>query len=619
MAIGPGASNAGGDAGGVGSDPQMLDPSRSYPHPFFSISDKYIPNTMKEMFRWAMYVYSTNGNFAQVIRKMSSYATTELVYNTKDQKGLTQWKEMFERTLKYQRVERQLLLDFFTYGNAFVRFLYPKQRMLACPKCKKSQPIANVDYSFNNFRFQGKCPGCAYIGALDVYDRPIKNRSRLKLIRIDPRYIQPLHEPVSGETEFLYSVPRALANRIREGSNKRAHIRVILENVPLEVITAVEKNYLIRFPNDAIFHLKWDSISRDDNSMGEIPFLAVFKMIWLYATLLRGQEAISLEHILPWLMVSPATTSGGTDPISNFSMEGWMSFIRDALPRWRRDPNFVAVAPFPVNAVQLRGDAKSLDNWQGMQHVRETISGGMGFPESLLFGGTNYSGGSVELRILENDFKNIGSILDQLLGEFIMPKIIRYFSYPKIEIHHQPFKMADDVAQRQMFMALHQTGVLSEQKLGSEFGINFEEERERIKNEMEIRTELQRQMQLQDAETQAAIRLIMARAEYDAQQIMMTGQDPKATKDETEKTPFGNQGQKFQSSPEVIKMQAQSFMRTTPATAREGVLAQISISNPSYAAAIRKEMASLERQMAPQQAPPAPAQKPPRRSALNAR
>ena len=78
MAVGPGSSNSGGGSGGLGSDPQLLDSSRNYPHPFFGISDKYIPNTMKEMFRWAMYVYSTNGSVNQTIRKMAGYVTTQM-------------------------------------------------------------------------------------------------------------------------------------------------------------------------------------------------------------------------------------------------------------------------------------------------------------------------------------------------------------------------------------------------------------------------------------------------------------------------------------------------------------------------------------------------------------
>jgi len=615
MSMGPGSSNAGGALGGLGNDPQLLDASRAYPHQFFSISDKYIPNTMKELFRWAMYIYSTNGSVNQTIRKMAGYVTTELVYNDADSKVVDNWKNIF-KIVEYTRFEKLMLLDYFTYGNAFARFMYPKQRMLKCKKCSAAEPIHNLSYSFRSFRFHAKCPKCSYEGPMDAYDRPTRNKSRFKLIRIDPRYIQPIYEPVSGETEFLYAVPRALANRIRDGSKNKASIRVILENVPLEVITAVEKGHLIKFPSDTIYHFKWDSISRDDNSLGEIPFLAVFKTVWLYNTLWRAQEAVSLEHVLPWLMVSPATTSGGVDPIGNFNMEGWTSFMREAIPRWRRDPNFIAIAPFPVNAVQLRGDAKGLDNWQGLQHLRETIAGGMGIPESFLYGGATYTGQAVELRVLENEFRNIVNQLDTFLTDFTIPKIIRYFRYKRIDIHHQQFKMADDVQQRQMLVTLHQSGIVSEQTVASEFGLNYAMEKAQIAKELEERAALQRNIQLRDAEVQAEIQVIMAKAQTRVNQILTSGGATDDSETGDKNAPFGNQGQTFMTNPDVLTMQAQNFLRTRSPMVREQELAMLDQTNPTYAKRIRQEMERVTKSSTK----PAelPVQRPPRASPARA-
>lgn len=607
MALGPGSASSSGSAFSGQGDPQLLDQSRAYPHQFFSISDKYIPNTMKELFRWAMYIYSTNGSVNQTIRKMAGYVTTDLVYNSEDEKSVDNWKSVL-RTIEYQRFEKLMLLDYFTYGNAFARFMYPKQRMLACPKCKHADPIDNHDYKFASFRFQSVCNKCGYSGPMDAYDRPTRNKAKLKLIRIDPRYIQPIHEPVSGSTEYLYSIPRALANRIREGSKNRASLRVILDNVPLEIITAVEKGHLIKFPKDTIYHFKWDSVSRDDNSLGEIPFLAIFKTVWLYNTLWRAQEAVSLEHVLPWLMVSPASTGGGVDPISNFNMESWTSFMKEAIPRWRRDPNFVGIAPFPVNAVQLRGDAKGLDNWQGLEHLRASIAGGMGIPESFLYGGSQYSAASVELRVLENEFRNIVTQLDTFLEDFTIPKLIRYFRFKRIDIHHQQFKMADDVQQRSMMLQLHQSGVASEQRVATEFGLNYAQERKLITMELEERAKLQRRVQLADAEVQAEIQVIMAKAQARAQQIMQTGGTDESDH-EPEVKPFGNQGQTFTTNPEALRMQAQMFLKTRTPMMQERELQQISQTNPAYAKAIQAE---VERLKAKPSAAPLPAQLPSR-------
>lgn len=593
-------------------DPFLADAQRNYPHAFFSISDKYIPSTMKEMFRWAQYVFTINPQFAQIIRKMAGYVTTDLIYSCRSPDSEKLWRTMLDRTLKYKNMEMNLLLDLFTYGNGFCRFIYPKQRVLECQKCKNKQLIGDVDYSFEGFRFNGKCDKCGREGQMNAYDRPLRNRTMLKLVRIDPRYIQPIYEPITSSVEYLYSVPKALASRIREGSKREKKIRVILENVPLEVIAAVEKGHLIKFPQDAIYHLKYDSISRDDNSFGDVPFLPAFKMIWLYHTLWRAQEAVSLEHVLPWTLLSPTTTAGGQDPVYNVNLAKWKSFMSEAILRWRRDPNFVALSPFAVQPVNIRGDAKSLDNWQGLEHLKGVISAAMGVPESFLYGGATYSGGSVELRVLENDFRNIILQLDNMLREFTIPKIARYFNFPKDDIRHEDFKMADDVQQRQMLISMHQMGVVSQKTVLDEFGYDPAEEQLRMEKELEERSRLQREIQLKDAETQAEALKIQAKAQYEANQIMQTGKAPDDNEEE-EQVPFGNQGLTYLTNPDVIRMQARNFMATRTPVQREYELSQIRRSNPDYAKAIENEM--RQAQSGIDKVKPLPEQKPPRRDA----
>jgi len=606
-----------GAGGGMGSqrDPFLADAQRNYPHAFFGISDKYIPTTMKEMFRWAQYVFTIHPIFAQIIRKMSSYVVTELVYTCKSEASENLWKELLEKTLKYGRMEKNLLLDLFTYGNAFTRFIYPKQRILECTRCKNKHAINSIDYTFEGYRFHGKCRRCGYRGAMNAYDQAIKNRAQIKMVRIDPRYIQPIHEPITDSIEYLYSVPKALATRIREGSDRKKKIRVILENIPLEVISAVEKGHLIKFPSDAIYHLKFDSISRDDNSFGDIPFMPAFKVIWLYHTIWRAQEAVSLERILPWTMVSPASTSGGQDPVYNVNLSKWKSFIQEAIMRWRRDPNFVALAPFAINQVNLRGDAKALDNWQGLDHLRSLITASMGVPESFLFGGSTYSGGSVELRVLENDFKSIVLQLNNMLQEFTIPKMVRYFGLAKENIRHKNFKMADDVQQRQLLLSMKQMGDVSRKTLLSEMGFDPEKEDIRLEQELLERARLQRDIQLKDAEVQAEAMKIQAKAQFEAEQLAQTGENPD-DRPTAEGQGFGNQNQTFTTNPDLIQMQVNNFLATRTPMQRERELMEIAKTNPEYARRIREAITSAD--MRARGVKPAPEQKPPRRGPGNA-
>jgi hypothetical protein len=339
-------------------------------------------------------------------------------------------------------------------------------------------------------------------------------------------------------------------------------------------------------------------------------------MIWLYHTLWRAQEAVSLEHVLPWMLLSPTTTAGGQDPVYNINLSKWKSFMNEAILRWRRDPNFVALSPFAVQPVNLRGDAKALDNWEGLDHLKTVISAAMGVPESFLYGGATYSGGSVELRVLENDFRNIILQLDNMLREFTIPKIARYFNFPKDDIHHKDFKMADDVAQRQMLISMHQMGVVSQKSVLDEFGFDPELEQRRMEKELEERSRLQREIQLKDAETQAEMLKIQAKAQYEANQITQTGKDPNEDASKEEKQPFGNQGKTFTTNPDVIRMQARNFMATRTPQQRGYELNMLRRTNPEYASAIENEMKQAQGSL--DKLKPLPEQRPPRRGAEKA-
>ena len=605
MTLGGAGSDSGG--GGFSRDGGGADVNGNYPHPFFGISDKYIPTTQKEMYRWVQYVYTINPIFSRVINKMAGYVTTDLIYDIEDPPAEKFWRTMLEKTIGYKLMEKLALLDLLSFGNSYIRFMYPKQRMLICPNCGQRYPINNIDYTFSGFRFRGRCTACSYSGVLKAEDKPTRNRTKIKLIRLDPRYVQPIHEPISGATEYMYSVPKSLANLLREGANRKTKLEVILENIPLEVIEAVEKGYLIKFPADSIYHLKWHSISRDDNSLGDIPFLPVFKVIWLYHTLWRAQEAVSLEHTLPWTFLSPAATSGGQEPIMNYDLAGWNQFMRETLMRMRRDPNYIAMTPFPVQEVNLRGDAKALDNWQGLEHLKEAIATGMGIPPSFLFGGATYSSASVELRVLENDFKNILLQLDDMLEDFVVPKIARYFSVKKEEIYHEDFKMADDIQQRQLAVALFDKGVISEEKLSIDLGYDPEEERVKRDEELRHKMKVQREMMIAEAEAQAEITKIQAKAQYEANQIMQTGQDP-SEEPEQEEAQFGNSNRTFTNNPDILKMQVQRFLQTRTPLQRQRELETIRATNPEYARSIEKSMAETDSRMAAIK--PLPVQKP---------
>ncbi len=526
-----------------------------YPHPFFSISDKYIPTTAKEMYRWAQYIYSINPIFSQIITKLAGYVTTNLVYNHDSTEAIDKWKEMLDGQLQYKRFEKRMLLDLLTYGNSFAQFIWPHEKYLNCPKCKEKLLLRRTKWKFDNMEFNAKCK-CGYSGKMKAEEKLIKNRKKIKLLRIDPRLIQPIFEPVTQTYAYTYTVPKQVAAVLRSGTTRRHHIDLFVRELPLAVIDAVKNNALVKFDNKSIYHMKSDSISQDDESLGAIPFLPIFKTIWLYHTIWKAQEAVSLERILPWTAVSPRA-SASQDPIGQINLSEWRDNIEHFIQRWRKDPNFIGTMPYPMDVVNLRGEGKALDNWNGLTHLRDVMAGGMGVPPSFMFGGSVYSGANVELRVLENDMRNYVLMLEDMLRHFVVPNLRTHASLPRVEIRHENFKMADDIQQKSLIVSLRQEGLISEETLVTELGFDFGKETERVKNEQRERS-LQQMQQLRE---QQEIQLEFLRKQ-NQEQLKMTKvqmQMQMQMQQEAEQTAMQQQAQMMQDNPEMAAMmQAQS-------------------------------------------------------------
>ena len=99
--------------------------------------------------------------------------------------------------------------------------------------------------------------------------------------------------------------------------------------------------------------------------------------------------------------------------------------------------------------------------------VTNQVLAGMGVPNEFIFGGLQWSGASVSLRMLENQFINYRTMMQQVL-DWVVENIVTYFGYPSISVKMQNFKMADDIAQKQVVIGLAQTQVLSNETMLNE-------------------------------------------------------------------------------------------------------------------------------------------------------
>jgi len=442
-----------------------------YPNSFFDLSQQYMPPTIKELFRWCTFYFYNSPLIGSAIKKVSRYPITDMIFEDEHDSVKSMWQKIFNDILRIKDRLMEVNLDYHVYGNAFVSMHLPFTRFLICGSCNYRAPINQWDWAYRGsaFSFVGKCSRCSTHGEVTVKDSPYKDLNGIRLIRWNPENIQLKFNEYTGRYTYMYTVPAKLKNAIMRGDKD------ILEDIPLIVLDAVKKRRMIRFNQDSLKHLKNPTLAEQDQGWGKPTIIHVLKDMYYFYTLRRAQEAIALEHIVPFDIIHPMPNAQ-QDPYVHTDLASWRRQIEQMITRHRRDVNFKAVIPIPVGFGRLGGDGKALLLGPELSYVTQTVVGGMGIPQEFLFGGLNFTGSSISLRTLENDFiQNRSQLLD--LCQWISHKIRIWSGLPALKtMRFADFRMADDIQRNQQLIGLNAQGKVSDQTLLTELGYDYDHE-----------------------------------------------------------------------------------------------------------------------------------------------
>ena len=492
-----------------------------YPSPFFDISSNYIPKTVKETFEWCYRYQKTNPIVNTITTKLATYSITDLMYNS-DSPGLeANVKEMFENQMLIKAYLASVNLDRYTYGNGFSSVRFPLRKMLHCPKCQAIQSQKETKrYTWKNFQVNYVCKSCKNNVIAKVTDEYVKSAREIKLIRWSPKNITIRHIEATGKEEFFYSIPKSLRNAIIIGKPD------VIEEIPQAYIDAVRDSKMLRL--DRVFHSKRITPSSDDgdSGWGSPIILPVLKDIFFMQILRKAQEAVAMEHIVPMRILFPQL-SGPNNPYEMVNIKEWQADVNHEVTRWKRDINHIPVMPMPIGQETLGGNGKSLLLHQEMRLYSEMIVAGMGVPVSFFFGDAMYSGASVNLRALENEFQSNRDDMLRLV-EFVNEQVCAFMGWPRPRLGFKPFKMADDLQRAAFDLQLVQSRDMSKKTFAQSRNLDFDGEQKQIENETKALNKINREQAVATAEAQGEAMVIQAKYQSQAQ-LMMAPQQGTAT------------------------------------------------------------------------------------------
>lgn len=486
-------------------------PTASHGSPLFDFLTSFAPRKLKDLFRLCEYLYF---NSAQIFAALGKYATlpvTSIEVKSENKALVAEYTRILTKGLKVPRVLIRAAIDKHVYGNEFISLYRPFVRRLKCGGCQaltNIQVIPNYRMTLKDLTFTYDCPHCQQRTAKGtIDDLPLKDPKLMNIIRWDPKLMDIDYNPITGQSVYYWTIPRDFKERVEKGA------RHLIDTTPVEFLRAMSEkdNETFRFAPGAVFHMKMDAPAGIEAQWGFPPLASTIKLFFYAAVLRRANEAIALDYVVPFRIVSPKQPTANSDPTVTISLQKWAAEMKFGVRRWRRDPLHIMWSPIPAEVTHLGGQARALMTLGEVQAAEDNIIAALGLPKEFIYGGLSaLSGSSVLLRILENQLLHQTNDLNDLL-QWIADGVAEVVGLAQVEVGLVPFKLMDDTERKQLLLNVNsQTGgQLSRKTMTEGYGVDVERERAQRAQEIiddarqDLRTQAQVQKLQQSITTQA--------------------------------------------------------------------------------------------------------------------
>ncbi len=402
------------------------------------------------------------------------------------------------------------------YGNAFASVVRPFLRFLACPRkgCGYLAPLrevhANKAFNFKyvpgdpDKAFVATCPACkvgaGYNGPWKVKDEDEDDAKKIKIKIWNPHEIELLHDTFTEDVAYLWRIPEDYKRQLRTSADGRGNL-FHLERAPKEVMRAVANNQIYRFHPDTVFHMREPTLAGVCNRGWGIPSIVRnFRQIWYVQVLRRYNEAIALDYIIPFRIITPAPAQGKTgggmsiDPMQMYNGSDFRAQVKKMMRDRRRDPASMQILPFPVNFQMFGADANQLAPRDLLDQGMETLLNDAGTPVELYNGSLQLQTAPVALRLFESTWHHLVHDANAFLA-WMVGQVSQILSWETVDCKLKRVTIADNLEKQMMAAQLMMSQQLSGSTVLGDLGYNWKKEQRTIGEEARYQSEVQTRAQ----------------------------------------------------------------------------------------------------------------------------
>jgi len=502
--------------------PELIyDVSRAfYPNIFFDPLYLKVPD-IKRLFRWIEFFSATDGFLSTIISKMAIYPVTEVIVTPEDKTSRN-----FLEILNDKDINTILIMSaihYLMYGFVGVSVLPGFTRYLVCKKCSGELPMDKVpNFEFVEYKFKGDCPKCGSKRIEFSVRDVIKSSPENAIIKIwNPNDIE-IDDTEFGEDRYFYRIPKRFLQKIgvepggaflsygvdvtlstKSPDEAKKIVNQYLMTVPYVIIQAAKEKKSIIFKKDFIFtRLRPGPFAWQSKWGMPLPYRSL-KDIFTYYALRKTLDMLVIERTIPYRFIFPMPTAAG-DPAQFINYSRLKSEIAEAMVTWKRFPNALKFLPIPIELKLIGNESMTMDIPGLLNYLEKRIVRECEVPLEFVEGSMSWSGASISLRMLENQFKNITFLFRGLL-KFIKDRIATIYELgdlSKYTYDLTDMRMADDIPRQTLYMNLAQNNKISWTTALNEFGIDFSSEIDTMISDMDKIKKLNISMLRSDAEAQ---------------------------------------------------------------------------------------------------------------------
>lgn len=447
--------------------------AKKFDDPFLLPSSDYFPDSLSAALDFCRFLYYLVPEYKEASKRVVRYFVTDLIDTNDSGKGSSDEKAKFKdyliNKLNIYQVLSEMGDDWAIYGNSFYRMHFPFIRFLVDDR--GDRPVyysidmfkdSNIQFNEKDLKYIVPDPRNNFKSTVELDFKDSKNRKgtdNIRLIKLDPRYIDIEFSEISGEAVYIQRFSESIKNSIK---TKKSIFHI--NETPKYMLEAIFKDKNFQYASDQIFHFKSPSPSGFSKNGWGIPEpIANFRAIFQVQLYRKIDEAVAMDYYMPFRILSPAQSldsSGGNIPgFASMSMDRWGDEINNIVKNRRKDKFAINSVPFPVRYDEFGADGKTLAPKDLIQYQTNSLLDSLGYPAEIFRSTLNMQQMPTAIRLFEKRFWFIHQNFNQFLN-WVSTKYFNFINAAKVSIGIEAPSVANDIDRQNIILQLGMSGEL---------------------------------------------------------------------------------------------------------------------------------------------------------------